>query len=357
MPTGRSRMRKQRAQATHVPNTFGAASRLYESRRFRGEYAAFRPIHISEFHESPRVSVQSFVRRVRHSRASGPRRHDARGGESRGHEARRQSLGRQGAGARGRPRQGRRRQAREVGRRGRAARQSACSARASSRIKAAPEGLPIDYVYVEAGSSIERELYLSLVVDRSSERIAVMASAAGGMDIEEVAHKTPEKILTLTLHPAAGLEDYPGPQARLRLRARCRRSRGSSRDILRKLDEAVSRMRREPRRGQPADRHERRPRRRARREDQHRGQRAVPPEAARRDARHEPRGRARARRARERPQLRLARRQHRVHGERRGPRDGDDGPDQAARRRARELPRRRRRRHGRARDARRSRSS
>jgi succinyl-CoA synthetase beta subunit len=70
------------------------------------------------------------------------------------------------------------------------------------------EGLPIDYVYVEAGSGIERELYLSLVVDRSSERIAVMASAAGGMDIEEVAHNTPEKIVTLTLHPAGGFEDY-----------------------------------------------------------------------------------------------------------------------------------------------------
>jgi succinyl-CoA synthetase beta subunit len=70
------------------------------------------------------------------------------------------------------------------------------------------EGLPIDYVYVEAGSGIERELYLSLVVDRTSERIAVMASAAGGMDIEEVAHKTPEKIVTLTLHPAGGFEDY-----------------------------------------------------------------------------------------------------------------------------------------------------
>jgi succinyl-CoA synthetase beta subunit len=61
---------------------------------------------------------------------------------------------------------------------------------------------------VEAGSSIERELYLSLVIDRSSERIAIMASAAGGMDIEEVAHSTPEKIFTLTLHPAAGLEDF-----------------------------------------------------------------------------------------------------------------------------------------------------
>ena len=71
-----------------------------------------------------------------------------------------------------------------------------------------PEGLPIDTVYVESGSNIARELYLSFVVDRAAERIAIMASAAGGMDIEEVAASTPEKIITLTLHPAAGLEDY-----------------------------------------------------------------------------------------------------------------------------------------------------
>jgi succinyl-CoA synthetase beta subunit len=74
--------------------------------------------------------------------------------------------------------------------------------------QSAAEGLPIDKVYVESGSSIARELYLSLVVDRGAERIAIMASAAGGMDIEEVAHTAPEKILTVTLHPAAGLQDY-----------------------------------------------------------------------------------------------------------------------------------------------------
>jgi succinyl-CoA synthetase beta subunit len=70
------------------------------------------------------------------------------------------------------------------------------------------EGLPVDYVYVEAGSEIERELYLSLLVDRSREQVAIMASSAGGMDIEEVAAKTPEKILTLAVHPAAGLQDF-----------------------------------------------------------------------------------------------------------------------------------------------------
>ena len=74
------------------------------------------------------------------------------------------------------------------------------------------EGLPINIVYVEAGSSIERELYLSLLVDRSCERIVVMASAAGGMDIEEVAAKTPEQIVTVAVHPAAGLQPYQARQ-------------------------------------------------------------------------------------------------------------------------------------------------
>jgi succinyl-CoA synthetase beta subunit len=97
-----------------------------------------------------------------------------------------------------------------------------------------PEGLPVDYVYVESGSAIERELYLSFVVDRSSERIAVMASAAGGMDIEEVAHKTPEKIFTLTLHPAAGFEDYQARQIGFGLGLRAEQQ-GELRDILRKL--------------------------------------------------------------------------------------------------------------------------
>ena len=70
------------------------------------------------------------------------------------------------------------------------------------------EGLPVNHVYVECGSSIELELYLSLLVDRSRELIAIMASSAGGMDIEEVAAKTPEKIITVHVHPAAGLRDY-----------------------------------------------------------------------------------------------------------------------------------------------------
>ena len=70
------------------------------------------------------------------------------------------------------------------------------------------EGLPINQVFVEAGSRIERELYLSMLVDRSRERIAIMVSQDGGMDIEEVAAKTPERIITVCIHPAAGLQPY-----------------------------------------------------------------------------------------------------------------------------------------------------
>jgi succinyl-CoA synthetase beta subunit len=71
-----------------------------------------------------------------------------------------------------------------------------------------PEGLPVGQVYVEAGSDIAREIYLSLTLNRERGRIALIASASGGMDIEEVAHKTPEKILAVTVHPAAGLQPH-----------------------------------------------------------------------------------------------------------------------------------------------------
>jgi succinyl-CoA synthetase beta subunit len=71
-----------------------------------------------------------------------------------------------------------------------------------------PEGLPVSHVYIESGSDIARELYVSLTLNRERGRIAFIASAAGGMDIEEVAHRTPQKILTATLHPAAGFSAY-----------------------------------------------------------------------------------------------------------------------------------------------------
>ena len=69
-----------------------------------------------------------------------------------------------------------------------------------------PEGLPIHQVYVESGSKIDRELYLSLLLNRDTSHIAFVASQAGGMDIEEVAAKTPEKIIRVEIHPATGIQ-------------------------------------------------------------------------------------------------------------------------------------------------------
>jgi succinyl-CoA synthetase beta subunit len=75
-----------------------------------------------------------------------------------------------------------------------------------------PEGLPVNVVYVEEGSDIDRELYLSMLVDREVSRISFIASAAGGMDIEKVAAETPEKIFSVAVAPDAGLQDYQARQ-------------------------------------------------------------------------------------------------------------------------------------------------
>jgi succinyl-CoA synthetase beta subunit len=65
-------------------------------------------------------------------------------------------------------------------------------------------------LYVEDGSEIDRELYLSALVDRESSRVAFIASQAGGMNIEEVAHDTPEQIHTMTIDPATGFQPFHG---------------------------------------------------------------------------------------------------------------------------------------------------
>ena len=70
------------------------------------------------------------------------------------------------------------------------------------------EGKPVNCVLVSALSDIASELYLGMLVDRSTRRIAVMASAAGGMDIEEVAATQPEKIFTFAIDPVMGLQHY-----------------------------------------------------------------------------------------------------------------------------------------------------
>jgi succinyl-CoA synthetase beta subunit len=70
------------------------------------------------------------------------------------------------------------------------------------------EGLPVNKVYVEIASAIAQELYLSLVLNRETGLVTFIASAAGGMDIEEVAAKSPERIISAGVHPATGLQGY-----------------------------------------------------------------------------------------------------------------------------------------------------
>ncbi|MEM9724440.1 MAG: ADP-forming succinate--CoA ligase subunit beta [Pseudomonadota bacterium] len=73
-----------------------------------------------------------------------------------------------------------------------------------------PTGKMVNRIYIEDGSDIQRELYLSLLVDRQTSQVSFIASTEGGMDIEEVAANTPEKILSFSVDPAAGISGFHG---------------------------------------------------------------------------------------------------------------------------------------------------
>src|SRR6476620_5312994 len=77
-------------------------------------------------------------------------------------------------------------------------------------VQTGPQGKQVQRLYITDGVDIAKEFYLALVVDRETGRIAVVASTEGGMDIETVAHETPEKIQTLTIDPATGLQPHHG---------------------------------------------------------------------------------------------------------------------------------------------------
>ena len=77
-------------------------------------------------------------------------------------------------------------------------------------IQTGPAGKQVNRLYIEDGSDIEKEFYLSMLVDRATSRIAFVVSTEGGMDIEEVAHKTPEKIVTFSVDPATGVMPLHG---------------------------------------------------------------------------------------------------------------------------------------------------
>ncbi len=80
-----------------------------------------------------------------------------------------------------------------------------------------PEGKLVRKVYVEAGSNIEKEYYLAILFDRSEEKLALVASTEGGMEIEVVAEKTPDKILTTLVDPIVGLREYQARNLGFRL--------------------------------------------------------------------------------------------------------------------------------------------
>jgi succinyl-CoA synthetase beta subunit len=75
-------------------------------------------------------------------------------------------------------------------------------------VQTGPEGQKVRRLFIEQGLDIERELYLAMVIDREKRRVALMASTEGGMDIEKVAHDTPEKIVTTHIDPLMGLTPY-----------------------------------------------------------------------------------------------------------------------------------------------------
>ncbi|MCT4610663.1 MAG: malate--CoA ligase subunit beta [Pelagimonas sp.] len=80
-----------------------------------------------------------------------------------------------------------------------------------------PEGKGIYRVYVEAGVPIEREIYLGFVLDRSSQRVMIVASAEGGMEIEEISAEKPDSIVRATVEPAVGLQDFQCRQIAFKL--------------------------------------------------------------------------------------------------------------------------------------------
>lgn len=77
-------------------------------------------------------------------------------------------------------------------------------------VQTGPVGKQVNRIYIEDGSDIERELYLALLVDRKTSRVSVVASTEGGVSIEDVAHETPEKILSFSVDPVSGLSEFYG---------------------------------------------------------------------------------------------------------------------------------------------------
>ena len=209
-------------------------------------------------------------------------------------------------------------------------------------------GRPVQRLYVEEGSDIAQEFYLSMLVDRDTGRVAFVVSTEGGMDIEQVAHDTPEKIATFAVDPATGIMPHHGRTARQGARADGRPGQAGGGSHGQALP-GLRRQGHEHAGDQPAGGD---PRGRAalpRRQGVVRRERALPPPRRGGAARRQRGGRQGDRGLAARPRLHRARGHDRLHGQRGRARDGDARHHQALRRGAGELswmwaaaPRRRR---------------
>src|SRR5256885_8593496 len=99
-------------------------------------------------------------------------------------------------------------------------------------IQTGPAGKQVQRLYITDGVDIAKEFYLALLVDRETGRIAIVASTEGGMDIEAVAHDTPDKIETMTIDPATGLMPHHGREVAATL--------GLSRDLAKQAGKALA---------------------------------------------------------------------------------------------------------------------
>ena len=139
-----------------------------------------------------------------------------------------------------------------------------------------PDGQKVSRLLVEEGLAIDRELYLGLVLDRSSKRIVLMVSKEGGVEIEKIAEEHPEKIHKVFINPAVGLQAFEAQKLGFALGLTRRFAQEGRQDDAGAL-QRLHRDRRVDPRDQPADRHEERRPARARREDELRRQRALSP--------------------------------------------------------------------------------
>jgi succinyl-CoA synthetase beta subunit len=210
-------------------------------------------------------------------------------------------------------------------------------------IQTGPEGKQVNRLYVTDGVDIAKEFYLALLVDRATGRVSFVVSTEGGMNIEDVAHDTPEKIQTFSVDPAPGLQPHHGRAVAAAL--------GLSGDLAKQAQNVAAKLY-DAFLGTDAEQIEinplaitgRQQAAGARRQGRLRRQRHVPPQGFDGAARRVGGGPDGAGGEQVRPRLHQARRQYRLHGQRRGPGHGDDGHHQAERRLPGQLPRRRRRR-------------